>query len=139
MSGESKSQPNLKMFDAEITKYRKLQAEIQKFEKQKSVTWLQINLTPINQALESWIAQWVMRYMNHVTDDSLQKLSDLQVFMVAANAGRDCVEQPPERRLANPDVLNITGLPFCAFGRARQAVAHPPQHQPPQRVTLALL
>jgi dynein heavy chain len=75
------------MFDAEITKYRKLQAEIQKFEKQKSVTWLQINLTPINQALESWIAQWVMRYMNHVTDDSLQKLSDLQVFMVAANAG----------------------------------------------------
>ena len=78
---------DLKMFDKEITKYRELQTEIQKFEKLKCVTWLQINLKPINQALESWIAQWVMKFMNHVTDDSVQKLTDLQHFMAKANDG----------------------------------------------------
>ena len=87
VNGKSKSQPNLKMFDKEITKYRELQKEINNFESNSAVTWLSIDLTPINQALASWVAQWVMLYMNHVREDSIQKLTDLSAFIAAANTG----------------------------------------------------
>lgn len=85
--GISKAQPDLKKFDFEITKYRALQQEINNLESNLTIAWLSIDLTPINYAMQSWVAQWVMIYMNHIREDSIQKLSELSTFMALANEG----------------------------------------------------
>ena len=87
ISGQSKSQPNLKKFDQEITKYRTLQKEINSLDSSLAVTWLAIDLTPINQALQSWVGQWVMIFINYVREDSISKLTNLSTFMTNANDG----------------------------------------------------
>ena len=66
--GISKSLPNLKKFDFEITKYRALQSEINNLNSNVTIAWLSIDLTPINYAMQSWVAQWVMIYMNHIRE-----------------------------------------------------------------------
>jgi dynein heavy chain len=89
VAGKSKEHPDLKKFDAEIIKYRNLQKEINALEQSQTVNWLEVDLSPMNQALKSWVGQWIMIYLNYLKQDSVSQLNALQLFMKTANVGLD--------------------------------------------------
>ena len=86
-TSKTNSQPNLKKFDAEIIKYRNLQKEINNLESTQTVNWLEVDLSPMNQALKSWVGQWIMIYLNYLTKNSVEQLNELMLFMKEANVG----------------------------------------------------
>ncbi len=70
-------QYDLEKFDAEITNYQNVIAEIGKLRSLVDIGWVRVNTQPIKQALSMWVSQWQHTYTNHLVNhvrDSLQGL-----------------------------------------------------------------
>ena len=81
------SVPNLRKFEEQISKYRRLQAQIAKLEVTTDIGWLRIDSDPVKQALMSWASRWVALFTDHLSRFVIDKLSSLEAFMNNVRSG----------------------------------------------------
>ncbi len=79
--------PNLANFNAEIAKYRKVQAQLNEFKTPTDVGWLRVNSEPIKQALSTYVTKWSYAFSEHLHDYVLGKLTELHDFIVRVEKG----------------------------------------------------
>ena len=84
LAEEEGAEPTLEQFDAEITKYKALQEEVQNLPNSKTIGWLKIDAKPIKQALGSWVSRWSYCYTEHLLNRVTDTVSELLTFMEEA-------------------------------------------------------
>lgn len=77
----TKDDPDLSKFDEEITKYKKIQDEIQALPVTASVGWIKVDAKPIKQALGTWVTKWIFLYTQYLQNKITKSLEELYAFV----------------------------------------------------------
>jgi dynein heavy chain len=78
---------DLKRFDEVICKYVSVQERINAMASPTDVAWLRVNSQPIKQEMSKWCSKWICQYTNHLHDEVVNKLGQLNVFIAQIKAG----------------------------------------------------
>jgi dynein heavy chain len=84
---------NLGKFDAEITRYRDIQEEINDLRTPADIGWLRVNSRPVKLALGTWDTKWVYEFTEYLSKMVIDTLNNLEVFMERTNSGLESKDE----------------------------------------------
>jgi dynein heavy chain len=110
----SKDAPPLEAFEAQVQKYRGVQAEINSMKTSASFGWIKVDAKPIKKALATWATKWTYLYTHYLSQRVVNSMSDLYSFMENTNAVLDqrlSTEKDPEAEEEEEDPYASAAAP----------------------------
>lgn len=80
---------DLSKFEAAISKYRQVQAEINDLVTPSDIGWIRVNSQPMKQALGVWATKWIYMHTQHLVDHVTSTLSGLHTMITRIDSGLD--------------------------------------------------
>ena len=80
-------QPNLTVFDAEITRLYEYKQRIANMKPNADIGWLRVNSTPLIKELSTIINSWIDRYTSFLYDNTTKQLTNIQGFINEVKTG----------------------------------------------------
>lgn len=81
----SKDDPSLEKFEAEISKYKKIEKEIEALPTSGNIGWIQVDAKPLKHSLSSWASKWVYLFTHYLEDKVINSMTELYQFMQSGN------------------------------------------------------
>jgi hypothetical protein len=80
-------QPNLDVFDAEITRLYEYKARIAAMKPSADIGWLRVNSSPLIKELQGIINEWIDRFTSFLYDNTMKQLHNIQDFIKEVSEG----------------------------------------------------
>ena len=80
-------QPNLSVFDAEISRLYEYKQRIASMKPNADIGWLRVNSTPLIKELSTIINSWIDRYTSFLYDNTTKQLTNIQGFINEVKTG----------------------------------------------------
>jgi dynein heavy chain len=129
--------PPLSAFDAEIVKFKNLEAEIRDLPSSKVFGPFRIDAKPIKSSLASWVSKWTYQYQQYLLDKVTNNVANLDEFIKNTDVQLD-TEVGENDRKAMLDVMGYlrdvrkrTAETDAMFEPLRQTVSLLAKHQTP--------
>ena len=131
------SDPPLSAFDAEIVKFKALEAEIRDLPGSKVFGPFRVDAKPIKNSLSSWVSKWVYQYQQYLLDKVTNNVANLDVFVSETVVKLD-TEVDDNNRQTMLDVMGYlrdvrkrTAETDAMFDPLKQTVALLAKHETP--------
>ncbi len=131
------SDPPLSAFDAEIVKFKALEAEIRDLPGSKVFGPFRVDAKPMKNALSSWVSKWTYQYQQYLLDKVTNNVANLDEFVRDTDIKLD-TEVGDDNRQAMLDVMGYlrdvrkrTAETDAMFDPLKQTVALLAKHETP--------
>ena len=86
-------EPPLFEFDKQIGHYKTLQDAISSMPVTATRGWLKLDAKPAKQALSTWVTKWMFAFTQHLQDNVINALAEIEAFMKAVHEGLEHVDE----------------------------------------------
>ena len=91
--GRMRLEPPLIEFDKQIGHYKALQDAISAMPVTATRGWLKLDAKPAKQALSTWVTKWMFAFTQHLQDNIVNALAEIEAFMKTVHEGLEHVDE----------------------------------------------